>query len=205
MGEPLSLNWLDLAIVLVIVGSTAISLLRGFGREILSLINFFVAFLIARLFSPQFSGLLINTIEQPMLRSIAAYGILFFMSLVVGGLIMRGVSMLIKFGGLELFDRLLGTVFGFGRGLIIVLVLVGVMNWGGWFVHTSVWQDSSIIPHVLPMEHWSRDLVRTWIFERDMDGLADSLIWQLDALQNQQEIQQKVLDPSRVLDMLGPR
>lgn len=205
MGEPFSLNWIDLVIVMIVVSSMAVSLWRGFGREILSLINFFVAFLIARLFSAQLAGVLIDTIHQPMLRNIAAYGALFFMSLTVGGLIMRGVSKLIKFGGLELFDRLMGTVFGFARGMIVVLVVIGTLNWGGWVAHTQVWRESNLVPLVLPLETWSRELARLWLFERDMDGLADSLMWQIDALQNQRELQTEVKTPGDVLQMLGPR
>lgn len=205
MGEPWTLNWIDLAIVLVIVGSTAISLIRGFGREILSLINFFVAFVVARLFSPQFSGVLIDVIQQPMLRNVVAYSVLFFTSIIVGGLVMRAVSHAIKFGGLELFDRLLGTVFGFARGLIVVLVVTGMTNWGGWFVHTRMWQESNIIPYVLPLETWSRELARAWLFHRNKDGLQDTLMWQLNALQNQQTIQQSGPAPDQIMRMLGPR
>jgi len=202
MEEPFALNWLDLAIVLTIAGSAGISLLRGFGREILSLINFFTAFVIARLFAPQFAGLLIDTIEQPVIRDIAAYSILFALSLIVGGLVMRAVSMLIKFGGLELFDRLLGTVFGFLRGLIIVVFAVGVINWSGMMAQSRVWNESNLVPLVLPFEQWSRQLVRLWLFNQDMDGLADSLMWQLDALQNNRNLQDGLDNSDRIMRMM---
>ncbi len=205
MNEPFTINWLDLAIVLVIVGSTSISLLRGFGREILSLINFFVAFLVARYFSPQFAGLLSDSIQQPAIRAIVAYGGLFAMSILVGGLIMRAVSMLIKFGGLELIDRLLGTVFGFARGLIIIVVVIGISNWGGFFNNTPTWRNSWLVPYVLPIEEWSRGLVRVWLFERDEDGLADSLPWQLNAIQNENRMHEQYSNPDDIRDMLGPR
>ena len=182
MDESLQLNWIDLIIVIIVVGSTAVSLWRGFGREILSLLNFFAAFVIARMFSPQMSGLLMNVIDSPPLRGVAAFASLFMLSILVGGLIMRVASLLIKFGGLEVFDRLLGTVFGFLRGAVVVLVVIGTVNWGGWFVHTPTWRSSNLLPMVLDAEVWSRKLVRLWLFNNNMDGLDDTLMQQLDAL-----------------------
>jgi len=182
LDNSMDLNALDVIIVGILAGSTMISLLRGFGREVLSLINFFMAFVLARLFAPQFAGLLINTIDNPALRSVVAFTSLFFITVFIGGMVTRLVSMLIKFGGLEMFDRILGTVFGFFRGAIIVLVVVGVVNWGGWFVDTPTWQNSVTRPYVLKVESWSRKVARMWLFEMNMDGLSDPLMLQIEKL-----------------------
>ena len=182
MSPEFELNWLDLTIVLIIVGSTGISLWRGFGREALSLLNFFMAFTIARLFSPQLSGLLMGSIENDSIRNVVAFVGLVIISLFVGGLITRLVSRLIQFSSLEVMDRILGAFFGAARGILIVLVVVGSVNWGGWFERTKTWESSNFLPTVLEVEMWSRQLVRIFLFKNDMDGLNDPLKAKLQML-----------------------
>jgi len=207
MDNTSLLNGLDLAIVLVIVISTGIGLARGFGREILSLINFVAAFVIARLFSPMFAGILAGIVESPALRGVIAYSALFFMCTVVGSMVMHLVAGIIRFGGLQMYDRIIGSVFGFGRGMILVLVAVGVANWGGWFVSNPVWQGSHLLPNVLHLETWSRQLARLYLFEHNWDGLNQASVQTL--MQNEMQHnqmhasdQRPVADPQQILQMI---
>ena len=82
-----SLNVFDWILVAIIAVSCVFGLLRGFVKELLSLASWVAAFFVARLFSFKLSGFMIDWIDQPQFRLIAAFAILFAATLVVLSLI----------------------------------------------------------------------------------------------------------------------
>ena len=118
-------DWLIASTILV---STLISLGRGYGAQV--------------------ATLLIDHIAVPSLRLTAAYAGLFAGSMVVGGMVNYLIVQMIRMAGLGGTDRLLGMVFGFARGLLITMVVVGILSKLPLSGDTW-WQDSVAIPHVL--------------------------------------------------------
>lgn len=111
--------------VLVIVGiSILISLMRGAVREILSLLGWVLAFYVARTYAIQVMPLLPYDIPSEKLKMLAAFIIVFLAVLLITSLIAIALSGLLKEIGLGWLNRLLGGVFGFLRGLLIVTVLM---------------------------------------------------------------------------------
>lgn len=160
MNEVLSqtgFNGADWAIVVVVVLSILISLSRGFVREALSLLVWVAAFVVAFFFSEKLSPLLVNAIDVPSLRYAAAFALLFVLTLIVGSLVSYIVAQLVKMTGLSAVDRLLGSMFGLCRGVLIVLLILIFLpkilpvQQDGW------WQQSTLIPRVLVLENWSRE------------------------------------------------
>ena len=169
------MNELD-GIILVVVGFSAlVSLLRGFVKEALSLLIWFVAFAVAVALSPRLGFMLSGWFAHETLRLIGAFIILFIGTLIVGGLVNQLIISLVSKAGLGPLDRLLGTIFGALRGAIIVLVcllvapkIVAVEN-QGW------WQESRLVPKFLLLEDWA---VQTF------SNVAD---WRAKMLQNDQQ------------------
>lgn len=122
------LNGVDWVIVVVLALSVLISLWRGFAREALSLVGWVVAFLVANLFVSQLASVLDGLINNLTGRYVASYVILFVAALMACSFLAIVVSKLIRVTGLSVLDRLLGTVFGLARGLIIILVTVFVVR-----------------------------------------------------------------------------
>ena len=120
------MNWADWVIVFIVGVSTLLSLWRGFVKEALSLAAWVVAFFISIAFSTQLSAVLRDVVSNDGLRYAVAYGILFIATLMLAALLNRLFAQLIKMTGLSGLDRVLGTVFGFARGLVVVVVLVFV-------------------------------------------------------------------------------
>ena len=127
MIEWAHLNWVDWFIVVVLVASILLSLWRGFAREAISLAAWVAAFVIANLFVDQMASLLSTWISNVTGRYVAAFALLFVGTLMLGGVLGILAAQLLKVTGLSVLDRLLGTVFGFARGVIIILVLVVVV------------------------------------------------------------------------------
>jgi membrane protein required for colicin V production len=153
----IELNWADLALITIIALSSLISLKRGFVKEALSLASWVVAFIVARTFHPNFQTLLVESISEPMLRTIAAFVILFIGTLLLGAAISFIVGTLIRLTGLTPIDRLLGVVFGLIRGLILSVVIVAIVRLTP-FEQSEWWQSSIMIENLSVLEQWSRSV-----------------------------------------------
>ena len=154
------LNWADWTLIVIISLSSLMSLKRGFVKEALSLATWVVAFIVARTFNPNLQTLLTESISEPMLRTSAAFVILFVGTLLVGAGINFIVGALIRLTGLTPIDRLLGVVFGLARGLILSVVLVAIVRLTP-FEQSEWWQNSFMIENLSILEQWSRSVFET--------------------------------------------
>ena len=158
----MAFTWVDWVIVGITVISSLISLRRGFFREVLSLLTWIAAVIIAWLFSGSLSLLFANYIETPSLRVIVAAAILFILTLITGGIINTLIGKLVEFSGLTGTDRSLGMVFGALRGGLLVVTLVGIASYlpvqqDAW------WRDSVLVPHFELVAEWSKSMVFDWM------------------------------------------
>ena len=148
-------NGLDWAIIAIIGVSTLLSLKRGFFKEAFSLFIWLFAIFCSFIFSDQLSVYLHNVSDSPSIRKLAAMGILFIASLLIGGLVRFLISQLITFTGLTPFDRVLGMVFGGLRGVLIVIAVSIAMKKILPVEQEQWWKASTIAPHFQKLELWT--------------------------------------------------
>jgi membrane protein required for colicin V production len=148
------MNWVDWAVIAVLTVSTLISLWRGFAREALSLLGWVAAFVLANLFAGRLSDLLIQFIDNEQARYMAAFAVLFVGVLLLFNLLGVVVRQLIRLTGLSVLDRLLGTVFGFTRGLIIVLVVTFILRQLMPASNQQAFNQSLLMPHLDLLMQW---------------------------------------------------
>ena len=121
--EALGLNFADWFIIVVLIASGLISFSRGFTKEFLSLFLWISAFIAAisleHLATPQINEIVGNQ----EVSKIISYVFVFLVFIFVGGLLIKFISKLIKWSGASGFDRFLGVLFGFLRGLIFLFVI----------------------------------------------------------------------------------
>ncbi len=154
MHPEAPLNWLDWATLSIIGASTLLSLLRGFAREALSLANWVLAFVLATAWVGQLAALLENAIAHAALRHVAAYGIIFIASLALGSMLGSLLRQLLGIAGLGGLDRLLGTAFGFARGLVVVVALLYLAEWA--LPEANLARDSVLLPKLTLVVEWAR-------------------------------------------------
>ena len=114
----------DYLVIFVMVTSVIISMLRGLVKEVLSLAGWVVAFVVANAYAAALAVMLPAVVPGEVLRLILAFIALFIGVRILMGLLAMALGALLDAGGLSLFDRALGAVFGVGRGLVIVLTAV---------------------------------------------------------------------------------
>lgn len=114
------LDWIFVAGLLASVG---LGVWRGFVYEVLSVLNWLLAFVLAQWLGADVGRQLpIDTSSEALVR-IAGFVLVFVVSVFTGGLLVWGLPKLIEQAGLRPVDRVLGGVFGLVRGLILLLAL----------------------------------------------------------------------------------
>ncbi|WP_448672039.1 CvpA family protein, partial [Escherichia coli] len=85
-------------------------------------------------------------IQTPSARIIAACALLFIATLLLGALVNYLIGELIRVTGLSGTDRFLGMVFGGARGVLLVVLLVGLLSLAP-VQQDPWWQQSVLMPH----------------------------------------------------------
>lgn len=157
------LNWVDIAILSIIAVSFLFGLWRGLVKEVLSLLTWIAALLVARIYSETLAPSLTGILDGETTRYVAAFAILFIVTMMLGTLLNHFIGKLLTITGLKFTDRLLGGGFGIVRGVIIVMLILFFT--GNFVSETSAWQQSQLIPQGLALIEWSK------IFIGDFSGL----------------------------------
>lgn len=158
MVDWVNFTAVDWAIIAVLGLSILLSLWRGFVREAVSLAGWIAAFVIANMFVGEMAAFLQQWIANVTGRYVAAYALLFAGMLIVAGIVGKLSAQVVKVTGLTLLDRLLGTVFGFARGIIIVLVVVYVLRQLAPPQNLLWLDESQLMPHVDMLGQWVQAL-----------------------------------------------
>jgi membrane protein required for colicin V production len=147
------MNAVDLIIIAVLGLSVLVGLWRGLISELLALVTWVAAFWVAWTYGPAVSAHFERTIETPMLRLLVGYGLCFIAVLIVGALVRFVLHRLVDGTGLGGTDRLLGMIFGFARGVLLVTLIVFLVDLTS-FAHEPMWQQSTLLPQFKGMATW---------------------------------------------------
>lgn len=127
-------DWMVLAVLLA---SVLLGLWRGLVYEVLSVLSWLAAFVLAQWFAPAAAEWLPMRGTGEALRYAAGFVMVFIAAVFAGGLIAWLVKKLVEAVGLRPVDRALGGLFGLVRGTLFVLALAVVVHLVRW--NTSDW------------------------------------------------------------------
>jgi len=123
-----TINWFDVALILLIVISAATGLRTGFARVVIGLVatvaGFLAGFWCYRIVAAHLTDW---TNIGTRTANIMGFLIVFVGVLIVGALLAALLARLFRWMGLSWFDHLLGGVAGFVRGVVIVAVLADIV------------------------------------------------------------------------------
>jgi membrane protein required for colicin V production len=120
----------DYAVLATLAVSLLLGLWRGVVNEVLALLAWVVAFFAARAAAPTVGAMFGGFTHEPALQYLAGFAAVFVGVVLVFAVVRLVISRLVRAAGLGWADRLLGMVFGGGRGVLLVLaaVLLGGMT-----------------------------------------------------------------------------
>ncbi|HBZ07150.1 MAG TPA: colicin V production protein [Massilia sp.] len=135
----------DYLVLFVLVSSVVISTMRGLVKEILSLLGWVIAFVVANAYGAQLGPMLPELIPGETLRLMVAFVALFLGVRILMGLLSLALGAVIEASGLSLADRGLGGLFGLARGVVIVLAAVILCSMTS-IPQQDFWKDALLSP-----------------------------------------------------------
>ncbi len=148
-----SLNSLDLGIIALVGISAIFGVMRGFVKEAMSLVTWITAIFIATVYCTTVANHL-TVISLLSLRYLIAFLLLVLATLMVGGLISHWVSRLITLTGFSITDRIVGTLFGTVRGVLVVAIALLITENAIFAQQNTLFKHSVLIPQFKPVANW---------------------------------------------------
>lgn len=121
-------HWLDYVILGVVGLSVVTGLFRGFVKEVIALCVWVLAIWLSFTYSSTINPWFESYIQDTTARVVVSFVSILIVTLIVGGLFNAILSMILRRTGLSGTDRLLGTGFGFLRGVFIVSLMMLVVK-----------------------------------------------------------------------------
>lgn len=134
-----TLDWIFLAVLLA---SLALGAWRGLVYEVLSVVAWIAAFVLAQWFGPDVAQQLPMAGATEMMRYAAGFVLVFVGAVFAASLLAWLMKKLVESVGLRPVDRVLGAVFGLVRGVVLLLAATVVMHMTP-FKSSAWWQEST--------------------------------------------------------------
>jgi len=180
MGEISSeIATLDIVIGIVVLLSALIGLYRGLVKEVLALVSWVLAFVLAIYLSPAFMTYIPAQWGAESVRLVIAFAVIFIATLIGAGMLQWLLGRLISTTGLSGTDRFLGFLFGSARGLLVcVVVLIGLREIAQ---DSPWWQASKLQGELLAFEDEARALLGQATAAARQVSLPDGLLPESDS------------------------
>ena len=121
-------NIIDIIVFGVILTSCIVATLRGFVKELFSILSWILSLVIAFNFFEKFKLKLLDHISQELIVDFLAFGFPFLGTLILSSIISSWLSPKFDVNGILVFDKICGFVFGALRGfLLIILFYLGFL------------------------------------------------------------------------------
>lgn len=122
------LTTLDAIFVVVILFSAFLAMVRGFSREVLSLLSWFIGALVAYFLYKPLLPFVAPYISHKMIAVFVTIAIIFIVVFLLVTIITVKISDMILDSKLGLIDRTLGFIFGCMRGFFIMVIAMLLVN-----------------------------------------------------------------------------
>ena len=139
----------DIVVCSILGLSLLSSLFKGFVKEVFSLLSYLGGFLLAIKYQGDFAQVLMENISSKPIAKVIAFVTIYVLAYIIislMGKVIRG--MLVSGTKLSMFDRLMGGIVGFGRGMVIVIAVTFPLQFFPEIMR-KVTKDSETIPYLV--------------------------------------------------------
>ncbi|MDJ0930849.1 CvpA family protein [Breoghania sp.] len=120
---------LDGILIIIMLISAVLAMIRGFVREVLSIVSWLAAAVAAYMLYGSLLPLAKKYISNDQIALAATVAVIFLVMLVIVSYITMRISDFVLDSRIGALDRSLGFVFGAARGLLLVVVAMMFFNW----------------------------------------------------------------------------
>lgn len=139
---------LDIGVIVVTAFFLARGVWIGLIRQLAFLLALFLGYVAAGTYYSSWSQHL-SQVENPQLRFVVTYALVFFTTYVLIMLLGVGLKKVMQISFLGWFDRLLGAFFGLGKAIFIVslvfMALTGIFSSGSVFIEKAFFSKYLLI------------------------------------------------------------
>ena len=125
----MSVTILDGVVVVVVLISALLAMVRGFVREVLSVVSWVLAAVAAFYFYKPLLPYVEPYIANKNIAIIVTAAAIFFIALIIVSYIAMRISDFVVDSRVGLLDRTLGFVFGAARGVLLVVIAFAFLSW----------------------------------------------------------------------------
>ena len=115
-------NIIDIIVFGVILTSCIVATLRGFVKELFSIISWILSLIVAFNFFEKFKLKLLDYISQQIIVDFLAFGFPFLGTLILSSIISSWLFPKFDLSGFIIFDKICGFVFGALRGFLLIIL-----------------------------------------------------------------------------------
>ena len=144
---------IDILIAVALIISVIVGIMRGFIKEAISIASLLVAIWAALYFGSGVGAISESWISSNEMRTWFGRILVFAIILSLGGLLGWGLSRLVRLSVLSGIDRMVGAVFGVGRGILLIALFILAGQFAG-FDNDRWWNESRAIPHLEAIADW---------------------------------------------------
>ena len=139
----------DIVVCSILGLSLLSSLFKGFVKEVFSLLSYLGGFLLAIKYQGDFAQVLMENISSKPIAKVIAFVTIYVLTYIIISLMGKVIKgMLVSGTKLSMFDRLMGAIVGFGRGMVIVIALTFPLQFFPEIMRT-VTKGSETIPYLV--------------------------------------------------------
>ena len=128
------MNWLDAAIIVVVLWFTFAAFQAGFIRETVTIVAAIVGVVLAGMFYKSLAEDVLLFIDSETLARIVAFGIIFGATALAGQILAMVLKPAVQILQLGIFDQMAGAAFGFAKGIVFVeafmIIFITYPKWG---------------------------------------------------------------------------
>lgn len=161
----------DIVILAVMAISLVFGLFRGLLRELLSLVSWVLAFWVAYRYSANVAEIIDRALQNPTLSQAVSAVLVFVIVLVALMVLTSLIAKVFKATGLAGIDRILGGLFGLGRGVVILLAALILASHTG-----AVEQDWYNASTMIPMFDRALDWMAAYAPAEALEGFGAELL-----------------------------
>lgn len=125
----MSVTLLDGLVLVIVLISAALAMVRGFVREVLSIVSWVAAAVAAYAFYDDLLPYTKQYVSNEHIALAITIAAIFFVVLIIVSIITMKISDFVIDSRIGIVDRTLGFVFGAARGLLLVVVAMLFFNW----------------------------------------------------------------------------
>jgi membrane protein required for colicin V production len=144
------MNWLDIALGIIIAASVMMSFRKGLSREVIGLVSVVAALILGTWFYGTAGAFLLRYVSSPRVANFAGFCLVFIGVMLLGSLVSYTVGRFLRVTGLSIVDHALGAGFGLLRGTLVAVALVmGMMAFSQGDGPPAAVVESRLAPYVI--------------------------------------------------------